>query len=83
MYFIESSEEETVADTEENKSPPKQKRRRLPPAEDGASSGVSAVRHSSKGEFFHFFYSFIGVMSADVPLAGLDCCKVHLLKCYI
>ena len=58
MYFIESSEEEAVGDTEGNKVPAKQ-RSKLPPAEDGASSAVSAVSHSSKGEFLHFFGYFL------------------------
>ncbi|XP_059210360.1 uncharacterized protein LOC131989178 [Centropristis striata] len=44
----EPSEHETVADTEENQIPPEQKRCTLPPAEDGASSGVSALRNSSQ-----------------------------------
>ena len=58
MYFIESSEEEAVGDTEGNKVPANP-RRKLPPAEDGASSAVGAVSHSSKGEFLHFFGYFL------------------------
>lgn len=51
MYFIEPSAEETVADVgNENSTGKKHKE---PSAEHGA---VSAMAHSSKGDFFFLYY---------------------------
>lgn len=76
--FIVGPSEESGADTEGNKIPRKQKRRKPRQAEDGASSGVTAARDTSKGEFFivdltggqylkDFIYIFCKVFDSIIP----------------
>lgn len=70
MFFTEPSEEESEVDTEGNKILQKQKKGKLGPAEEGTSSGVTAVRDTSKGEFFTLNV-FLGLMPEDNTIPGL------------